>query len=98
MQIEVSEQTVESISRHLAAAGVASADKVGSVEALLEMLARSPNSVTFHQIAQLLKAREQETPKEETALEVAERLGLVGTFQGPSDLSTNSDHMNGFGQ
>ena len=100
MQIEVSEQTVESITRHLVAAGVASGDKVGNVETLLEMLARSPNSATFHQIVQLLKARphEQDAPHEENALEFAERLGLVGTFQGPADLSTNPDHMNGFGQ
>lgn len=34
----------------------------------------------------------------ESALDVAERLGLVGCFEGPADLSTNPKHMEGFGK
>lgn len=36
--------------------------------------------------------------KQESALDVAERLGLVGCFEGLSDLSTNPKHMEGFGE
>jgi len=37
------------------------------------------------------------TDTQESALDVAKRLGLVGCFEGPSDLSTNPKHMEEFG-
>jgi len=38
-------------------------------------------------------------PGEESALRVAERLGLIGVCVGaPSDLSSNPDHLSGFGE
>jgi len=37
--------------------------------------------------------------RNESALDVAKRLGLVGCSQNdPSDLATNPDHLEGFGQ
>jgi len=38
------------------------------------------------------------TDTQESSLDVAKRLGLVGCFEGPSDLSTNPKYMEGFGK
>ena len=41
-------------------------------------------------------------PAEETAFDVMERAGLIGCLKGlphsPTDLSTNPEHMEGFGR
>ncbi len=96
MNIEISDNTAERIVSRLQAFGITSGDKARSIQLVLEMLADSTNGLSFRQIADRLKPGKD--GPEESALEVAERLGLVGTFEGPSDLSTNPAHMQGFGQ
>ena len=38
-------------------------------------------------------------PRRQTCLEIARRIGLIGSAKGlPEDLSTNRDHLEGFGR
>lgn len=49
-------------------------------------------------LSEFIPAPTNRLPAGETALEAAQRLGLVGIFDGPADLSTNPEHMHGFGE
>ena len=54
-------------------------------------------------IQRVLEAEVRENGSKEgqasrSALEKAEALGVVGCVDGPSDLSTNPDHMRGYGE
>jgi len=55
----------------------------------------SPSEVVRQAIEEHLR---QQQPAE-TCYDVAKRLGIIGVFKdGPSDLSTNPAHMEGFGE
>ena len=50
-------------------------------------------------VRQLLEEHYQQQPAEENCSQLAERLGIFGSIKGlPTDLSTNPDHMEGFGR
>ncbi len=53
----------------------------------------SPSAI----VRQLLEEHYQESASE-NCYQLAQRLGVIGSIKGlPSDLSTNPDHMEGFG-
>ena len=55
----------------------------------------SPSEIVRQAIEEHL--RQQKPP--ESCYDLAKRLGLIGVFKGgPSDLSTNPAHMEGFGE
>ena len=55
----------------------------------------SPSEVVRQAIEEHLR---QQKPSE-TCYDLAKRLGIIGVFRdGPSDLSTNPAHMEGFGE
>lgn len=50
-------------------------------------------------VRQALQEHMSRRKPRETCLQLAERLGIIGVFKGgPSDLSTNPAHMEGFGR
>lgn len=98
MQIEVKKETAQKIAAHLEAAGVMSGDESRNVERFLDILADCPDGMTLRQIVERLKSQKQHASRSESAFEVAKRLGLIGAHDGPADLSTNPEYMNGFGQ
>jgi metal-responsive CopG/Arc/MetJ family transcriptional regulator len=55
----------------------------------------SPSEIVRQALEQHMRQR---TPRE-SAYDVAKRAGVIGVFKGgPSDLSTNPEHMEGFGR
>ncbi len=55
----------------------------------------SPSAI----VRQLLEEHYQQHPPAENCFQLAERLGILGSIKGlPADLSTNPDHMEGFGR
>jgi hypothetical protein len=55
----------------------------------------SPSEVVRAAIDEHLKGR----TKRESCLDIARRIGIVGAYKDtPRDLSTNSEHMEGFGR
>lgn len=55
----------------------------------------SPSQIVRHALEEHMRRR---TPRE-SAYDLAKRLGVIGSTKGlPSDLSTNSKHMEGFGR
>ena len=55
----------------------------------------SPSEVVPEALERYLKSK----PKRETCLDIARRIGLIGSAKGlPEDLSTNRDHFEGFGR
>lgn len=97
MNIEISSTVVDRIASQFAQAGVTSGDAASDVERLIEMLSEPPYNLTVQQIARHLK-RENSTDRRETPFEVAQKFGLIGALEGPTDLATNPEHMNGFGE
>jgi hypothetical protein len=50
-------------------------------------------------VRQALEEHLQKQPPRESAYDLAKRIGILGVFKGgPSDLSTNPEHMEGFGR
>ena len=50
-------------------------------------------------VRQALEEHVQKQTPRESAYDLAKRLGIIGVFKGgPSDLSTNPAHMEGFGR
>ena len=49
-------------------------------------------------VGEILREPPPEQVEGESFLSAAKRLGAVGCFDGPPDLSTNPDHMEGFGE
>jgi metal-responsive CopG/Arc/MetJ family transcriptional regulator len=50
-------------------------------------------------VRRALEEHLQRRPPRESAYDVAKRAGIIGVFKGgPSDLSTNPEHMEGFGR
>lgn len=55
----------------------------------------SPSDLAREALRELLQRRQ---PRE-SAYDVAKRIGIIGVFKdGPTDLSTNRAHMEGFGR
>ncbi len=67
------------------------------IERLLEALAEPEHGLSRGEFAQLLKPR-QESQRPQSALAAATKPGLAGSFDGPEDLSTNRQYMDGFGR
>ena len=50
-------------------------------------------------VRQALEEHMQKQMPRESAYDLAKRIGILGVFKGgPSDLSTNPEHMEGFGR
>jgi hypothetical protein len=55
----------------------------------------SPSAI----VRQLLEEHYRQRPPAENCYQLAQRLGILGSIKGlPADLSTNPDHMEGFGR
>ena len=55
----------------------------------------SPSDIVRDVLAAHINTR----PRKESALDIAKRLGIVGIYKNtPPDLSTNPEHMDGFGR
>jgi hypothetical protein len=64
------------------------------LEAEARLKGVSPSAIVRQAIEEHLT---QQTPAE-SCYDIAKRLGIIGVFKGgPSDLSTNPKHMEGFG-
>lgn len=96
MNIQIADSTVERIVARLAAAGVRDENRAETIGRVLEILSQSPTGCSLEEIMERMKTKTTDAAPE-NALQVAERLGLVGAFDGPTDLSTNAEHMDGFG-
>lgn len=97
MQIDVSDQTVDRLTVVLTSHGLNSSEIPRVLGKILEILA-SGRWTTIREVVSEM-ADEDVRDMEESALDVAERMGLVGAFRsGCNDLSTNPIHMDGFGQ
>ena len=83
MNIELTETTEAAIKQAV------SSGRYDTAEAFLEAAAVN--------LASRLPRADQKRAKE-TPYQTAVRLGLIGTFEGPPDLSTNPKYMEGFGQ
>lgn len=97
MNIEISSTSVDRIVDHFIQAGIASGDKAQDVERLIDALSQPPHNWTIAQIVQHLQ-KEQSGGVRKTPYEVAQQFGLIGAMDGPTDLATNPEHMNGFGE
>ncbi len=96
MNIQIADSTVERIVSRLEAAGINGDRRAEVIARVLEIISQSPTGCTLEEIMHQMKIQTA-LPEPENALQVAVRLGLVGAFDGPTDLSTNVEHMNGFG-
>jgi len=64
----------------------------------LEAEARERGVSPSEVVRQVLEAHMRRRKPRESCLDIAIRLGIVGVYEGgPSDLSTNPAHMEGFG-
>lgn len=65
----------------------------------LEAVARATGVTASDVVRKALEAYLRTRKPRENCLDIARRIGIVGVFEGlPSDLSTNPDHMEGFGE
>jgi metal-responsive CopG/Arc/MetJ family transcriptional regulator len=65
----------------------------------LEAEAREEGVSPSEIVRRVLEEHLQKRPPRESAYDLAKRIGLIGVFKGgPSDLSTNPAHMEGFGR
>lgn len=96
MNIQIADSTVERILSRLKAAGVNGGGRAETIARVLEIMSQSPAGCSLEEIMNRMKIQTA-PPEPENALQVAVRLGLVGAFDGPTDLSTHVEHMNGFG-
>ncbi|MEM9368164.1 MAG: hypothetical protein AAGD07_19385 [Planctomycetota bacterium] len=98
MQIDVTDSTVQQFAKWVKAQGLSGVSASEAIDHFLQAVAKAPAEVTMAEIAQSIGTN-GEAKTSESAKEMAERLGLIGALpDGPPDLSSNSDHMNGFGE
>ncbi len=65
----------------------------------LEAEAREKGVSPSEIVRQALEEHMQQRTPRETCLDIAKRLGILGSAKGlPADLSTNPKHMEGFGR
>jgi metal-responsive CopG/Arc/MetJ family transcriptional regulator len=65
----------------------------------LEDEAREKGVSSSDIVRQVLEEHLKRRPSRESCLDIARRIGLVGIYKdAPSDLSTNPEHMEGFGR
>ncbi len=90
MQVELTGKTEKLIHKQLAAGLFSSPEQV--IAAAMEQFKAHAVEYAKH------KPNRQEEVPAETLYEVAKRVGLIGCGRGrPPDLSTNPQHMEGFG-
>jgi Arc/MetJ-type ribon-helix-helix transcriptional regulator len=64
----------------------------------LEEEARAEGVSPSDLVREAVRAHLQRRRPSESAYDVAKRIGMIGVYtDGPSDLSTNPEHMEGFG-
>ena len=70
----------------------------GPVKQRLEADAKQKGTSPSAIVRQLIEVHYRQ-PAAENCLQLAERLGTLGSIRGlPADLTTNPDHMDGFGR
>jgi Ribbon-helix-helix protein, copG family len=70
----------------------------GTVKRRLEADAKRKGTSPSAIVRQLIEEHYRQ-PAAENCLQLAERLGILGSIKGlPADLTTNPDHMEGFGR
>lgn len=98
MQIEVSGSTIKRIAELVEEQGLPGVTGSDMVVRILDALAQSTNGSRIAGIVEGMRETPADT-KSESARDMAERLGLVGAFDSDvADLSTNPEHLNGFGK
>jgi Ribbon-helix-helix protein, copG family len=71
----------------------------GRLKRRLESMARAKGISLSALVRRILEERYLEPGPRESCYDLALRLGLLGSAKGPpTDLSTNPDHMEGFGE
>ena len=70
-----------------------------ALQARLARRARLAGKTESEIVRESVEAHLEEAPKQESALDLARKLGLVGCVKdAPADLSTNPKYMEGFGK
>jgi hypothetical protein len=65
----------------------------------LEAEAREKGVSSSDIVREVLKEHMRQRKPRETCYDIAKRMGIIGVFKdGPHDLSTNPEHMEGFGR
>jgi len=71
----------------------------GQLKRRLELEAEAKGVSPSMIVRQLLEEHYQQSLPQQNCHQLAQRLGIIGSIEGlPSDLSTNPDHMEGFGR
>ena len=71
----------------------------GRLKQQLEAEAREKGVSPSAIVRQVLEEHVRQQPQRESCLDIARRLGIIGSAKGlPTDLSTNPVHMEGFGE
>ncbi|MEZ6137006.1 MAG: hypothetical protein R3C53_19095 [Pirellulaceae bacterium] len=95
MNIRISNEIVAKLVSRLDAAGITNGKEAERIERILELMAESSSITSLDDLIARMRSEPQAS---ENALELAQRLGVVGCMDGPADLATNPCHLDGFGE